>query len=96
MKNSKEGKAGSWMASHIREEHQGVYSKDDLGQDWVASLGGQHQKPLERQVTESIQIRKTKISSLVMVGGKETRVQKEVFNSKEEWYSHTNMWNSVG
>ena len=84
------------MASHIREAHQGQYTMDDPGHDWVASVGGDHTKPLERQVKESIRIRKAKINGRATLQGKEIEVDKEVFNTKEEWYSHTSMWDTVG
>ena len=46
LKHSREGKSGSWMASHIREAHGGLHNEANPGLDWVASLGGQHPKPL--------------------------------------------------
>ena len=96
LKHSREGKSGSWMASHIREAHGGLHNEANPGLDWVASLGGQHPKPLERQVKEMIEIKKAKSQGVARINGKEEKVNKEVFNTKDEWYSHTSMWDVVG
>ena len=49
-------KSGSWMAQHISEIHEGQHSKEDLGADWILSIGGQHLKALDRQVEECVLI----------------------------------------
>ena len=78
LRHSKEGKAGSWIASHIREAHGGHHDSANPGMDWVASLGKQHLKPLERQVQESINIKKAKLQGLALVKGKEVKVDRGV------------------
>ena len=60
------------------------------------SVTGSHRKPLDRQVSEFIGIRKAKTSGKAKVEGKEMKLAKEVFNSKEEWFSHSSQWDVVG
>ena len=64
--------------------------------DWLVTLRGTNRKPLDRQVTEYIEIRKVKTKGQAYIQGKDRDVSKDIFNSKEEWFSHTSQWDSVG
>ena len=86
----------SWMAEHLREKHNGDYNSNDPRLDWIVTLRGTNRKPLDRQVTEFIDIRKVKTRGKVSILGKDREVSRDVFNSKEEWYSHTSQWDTVG
>ena len=57
-------------------------------EDWVTTICGTHRKPINRQVKEIINIRKAKKCGKAKIGEKEIKISKEVFNTKEEWYSH--------
>ena len=86
----------SWMAQHIKDAHGGIYTVANPGADWPAGIGGQHRKPLNRQVSEYVKIREAKTTGMAIIGGRETAISRELFNSKEEWYSHTSQWDTVG
>ena len=40
----------SWMAKHVREEHEGSYTEREPVLDWIVTVDGSHKKPLNRQV----------------------------------------------
>ena len=86
----------SWMADHLRETHNGIFDRNNPGSNWLVTLRGNNRKPLDRQVTEYIEIRKAKTKGKAFIRGKDRDVSTDVFNSKEEWYSHTNQWDVVG
>ena len=92
----KSGSKKSWMAEHLRETHNGIFNSNSPGSNWLVTLKGTKRKPLDRQVTEYIDIRKVKTSSKAFILGKDRNVSAEIFNSKEEWYSHTSQWDIVG
>ena len=50
----------SWMAKHVREEHEGSYTEREPVSDWIVTVDGSHKKPLKRQVKESINIKKVR------------------------------------
>ena len=81
-------KGSSWMASHIRDSHHSVYNEADPTDDWIVSISGQYRKPLDRQVAEFLGIRKAKNLGRGLIKGKERKVSKNVFNTKDEWFSH--------
>ena len=85
----------SWMAEHLREAHNGIFNSNNPVQDWLVTLRGTHRKPLDRQVTEFIDIRKVRTRGKAAILGKDREVSREIFNSKEEWYSHTSQWGTV-
>ena len=58
-------------------------------------MDGIHRKPLSRQVKESINIKKVKAGVPIKVGERKMTVSKNIFNSKEEYFSHTNEWDGV-
>ena len=86
----------SWMADHLRETHNGIFDRNNPGSNWLVTLRGNKRKPLDRQVTEYIEIRKAKTKGKAFIRGKDRDVSTDVLNSKEEWYSHTNQWDVVG
>ena len=91
----KRGGTQSWMAKHLVEDHNGEYQVDNPLNDWIVTIDGVHRKALNRQVKESINIKKAKGGIPIKVGTKKITVSKEVFNTKEEFYSHTNEWDSL-
>ena len=84
------------MYKHIQETHDGIYNHTDIGADWKVTLCNRYRKPLERQIGEFIGIRRAKVLGQGKVGNKLIEVDKEVFNTKEEWFSHTSQWDAVG
>ena len=66
------------------------------GNNWLVTLKGTKRKPLDRQVTEYIDIRKVKTSNKAFILGKDRYVSADIFNSKEEWFSHRSQWDIVG
>ena len=86
----------SWMAEHLRESHNGIFDSVNPGKNWLVTLKGTKRKPLDRQVTEYIDIRKVKTSNKAFILGKDRYVSAEIFNSKDEWFSHTSQWDIVG
>ena len=84
------------MFGHIQDAHNGECNRQDVGADWKVTLGNSYRKPLERQVGEYIGIRKAKTTGRGRVGNRDIEIDNQVFNSKEEWYSHTSQWDTVG
>ena len=85
----------SWMGEHVREAHGGSWNKESPHEEWEFSLEGNFRKPLDREVNEFIRIRRAKCSGQARIQGERTKVAREVFNSKEEWYSHVSQWDIV-
>ena len=85
----------SWMACHVVEDHDRVYNEGNPVNDWIVTIDGIHRKPLNRQVKESINIKKVKAGVPIKVGERKMTVSKNIFNSKEEYFSHTNEWDGV-
>ena len=85
----------SWMAKHVREEHEGSYTEREPVSDWIVTVDGSHKKPLNRQVKESINIKKVRGGVQLRVLNSKVTVSKEIFNSKDEFFSHTNEWDGV-
>ena len=54
-----------------------------------------HRNPLNRQIKESINIKKSRGGVQLKVLNRKVTVAKDVFNSKDEFFSHTNEWDSV-
>ena len=50
----------SWMARHVVEDHVGAYDVGNPVSEWIVSIDGAHRKPLNRQVKESINIKKAR------------------------------------
>ena len=84
------------MAEHLRESHNGIFDSVNHGKNWLVTLKGTKRKPLDRQVTEFIDIRKVKTSNKAFILGKDRYVSADIFNSKDEWFSHTSQWDIVG
>ena len=84
------------MFNHIQETHSGVCNRQNPGADWKTTLCETFRKPLERQVSEFLGIRRAKTFGQGRVGREIREVNNEVFNTKEEWYSHTSQWDVVG
>ena len=91
----KSGKGTSWMADHIQEAHRGQWTKEAPWEDWDFSISGSYRKPLSRQLAEFLNIRKAKTRGTTQFQGKEVTIKKEVFNTKEEWFSHISHWDVV-
>ena len=91
----KTGKGTSWMADHIKEVHGGMHNGKEPWEDWLWSLNGSYRKALDRQLSEFSAIRRVKTQGVVQLNGKETKISKELFNSKEEWFSHVGQWDIV-
>ena len=85
----------SWMARHVVEDHAGAYDIGNPVSEWIVSIDGAHRKPLNRQVKESINIKKARDGVQLKVLNRKVTVAKDVFNSKDEFFSHTNEWDSV-
>ena len=92
----KNDRGNSWMFNHLKEAHNGEYNERDLGADWRATLTGNFRKPLDRQVSEFIGIRRARVLGQGRVGTKDIEVDKTVFNTKDEWFSHSSQWDVVG
>ena len=92
----KSNRGNSWMHNHILDTHNGEYNSQDIGADWKVTLCNNYRKPLERQVGEYIGIRRAKTAGRGRVGNRDIEVSNQVFNTKEEWYSHTSQWDVVG
>ena len=62
MKGSLKKRGGnlSWMARHVVEDHAGAYDVGNPVSEWIVSIDGAHRKPLNRQVKESINIKKAR------------------------------------
>ena len=84
------------MADHIQEAHNGVWNEAAPWEDWEFSLNGTHRKPLNRQISEFSAIRRAKTQGVALFNGKKIEVKKEVFNSKDEWFSHISHWDVIG
>ena len=84
------------MAEHVRTVHDGVWNRENPIEDWLFEVGDSFKKPLARQVDEFRRIRMAKGEGVAVLGGKMTNVSKEIYNSKDEWYSHSTQWDSVG
>ena len=91
----KSGRGTSWMADHIQEAHGGRWSEESPWEDWQFSVAEVYKKPLNRQIAEFSAIRKAKTMGIAKFGGKEIKVSQEVFNSKEEWFSHISHWDTI-
>ena len=87
--SARNNRGNSWMYNRIQESHSGEYNQEDPGADWKVTLKDTFRKPLERQISEFIGIRKAKTLGQGRVGSKEMKISTDVFNTKEEWYSHT-------
>ena len=61
-----------------------------------ANVQGTFRKPLARQIGEFLNIRKAKVLGKTRIKGKEVEVKQEVYNTKEEWFSHCTLWDTVG
>ena len=85
-----------FFREHVREAHGGSWNKESPHEDWEFSLEGNFTKPLDREVNEFIRIRRAKCSGQARIQGERTKVAREVFNSKEEWYSHVSQRDIVG
>ena len=83
------------MACHVVEDHDRVYNEGNPVNDWIVTIDGIHRKPLNRQVKESINIKKVKAGVPIKVGERRMTVSKNIFNSKEEYFSHTNEWDGI-
>ena len=83
------------MADHVREVHGGNWTKDKPWEDWDFTLNESHRKPLDRQLSEFINIRKAKTLGSIIIDGKETKISKELYNTKDEWFSHVNSWDTI-
>ena len=84
------------MHNHILETHNGEHNSQDIGADWKVTLCNNYRKPLERQVGEYIGICRAKTAGRGRVGNRDIEVSSQVFNTKEEWYSHSSQWDVVG
>ena len=76
------------MADNIQEAHNGVWAEAAPWEDLEFSLTSTHRKPLNRQISEFSAIRRAKTQGVALFNGKKIEVKKEVFNSKDEWFSH--------
>ena len=83
------------MADHIKEVHRGMYNEKEPWEDWLWSLNGSYRKALDKQLSLYSVIRIVKTQGVVQLNGKETKISKELFNSKEEWFSHVGQWDIV-
>ena len=81
------------MADDIQEVHGGMHNENEPWEDWLWSLNGSYRK--DRQLSEFSAIRRLKTQGVAQINGKEIEISKEVFNSKEEWFSHVGQWDVV-
>ena len=84
------------MADHIQEAHQGKWDSHKPWEEWEFSVSGGYKKPLERQVSEFAAIRRAKTVGKAHFNGKEVEVETTIYNTKDEWFSHTSQWDVVG
>ena len=73
------------MKEHTIKEHGGVMSVDKKD-DYGFFLLGSHRKPLTRQLEEAVLMDRAEKVGSVKVDGKEVRVDRELLNSKFEFY----------
>ena len=69
----KSGRGTSWMADHIQEAHNGVWTEAAPWEDWEFSLNGTHRKPLNRQISEFSAIRRAKTQGVALFNGKKLK-----------------------
>ena len=91
----KTGKGTSWMADHIQEVYGGMHYEKEPWEDWLWSLNGSYRKALVRKLSEFSAIRRVRTQGVAQFNGKQVEISKEVFNSKEEWFSYVRQWNIV-
>ena len=84
------------MAKHFLEAHNNILGSQVLEDNWTFNVQSTFRKPLARQVGEFLNIRKAKVLGTTRMKGKEVEVQREVYNNKDEWFSHCSQWDTVG
>ena len=83
------------MADHIHEAHKGKWTEEAPWQDWEFSISESYKKPLQKQIAEFSAIRRAKTMGMATFNGKSIKVAQQVFNTKEEWFSHISHWDTV-
>ena len=68
------------MACHVVEDHDRVYNEGYPVEDWIVTIDAIHSKLLNRQVKESINIKKVKAGVPIKVGDRKMTVPKDIFN----------------
>ena len=85
-----EEEGSSWMADHALSHHRGKISAD-VTQDFEFFVVGSSNKPLYRQLEESVRIRIAKTRGILILGRgrrrKTFKVNKNILNRKLEKFS---------
>ena len=85
-----EDEGSSWMADHAIHRHGGTSSKDPT-QDYEFFILGSWQKPMYRQIEESVRIKTAKTNGILILGKGARRntlkVNRKILNRKLENFS---------